>query len=117
MKINNVELEDVDIFDVDTAEKYEEAVKKVQEEAAASKLIEDISLSAMIRKQCNAVFNCFNTIFGEGTDKTVFGDKVNLMICLKAFEELIVNVNEQKKELEKLTSKYSPNRAQRRDKK
>ena len=117
MKINNVELEDVDIFDVDTAEKYELAVKKVQEEAAASKLIEDISLSAMIRKQCSAVFDCFNTIFGEGTDKKVFGQKVNLMTCLKAFEELIVNVNEQKKELEKLTSKYSPNRVQRRDKK
>ena len=116
MKINNVELEDVDIFDVDTAEKYEEAVKKVQKESEESKQLEDISLSAMIRKQCNAVFDCFNTIFGEGTDKKVFGQKVNLMTCLKAFEELIVNVNEQKQELEKLTDKYSPNRAQKRAK-
>lgn len=114
MKINNVELEDIDIFDADTAEKYEIAVKKVQEEAAASKLLESIRLSEAIRKQCNAVFNCFNTMFGDGTDRKVFGNKVNLMICLKAFEELIIHVNEQKKELEKLTNKYSPNRAQKR---
>ena len=117
MKINNVDLEDLDIYDVDTAEKYEIAVKKVQEEAEESKKLEDTGLSAMIRMQCNAVFNCFNTIFGEGTDKKIFGAKVNLMTCLKAFEELIENVNEQKKELEKLSNKYSPNRAQKRARK
>lgn len=117
MKINNVELEDLDILDADTAEKYEIAVKKVQKEAEESKVLENTSLSAMIRKQCNAIFDCFNTIFGEGTDKKVFGQKVNLMTCLKAFEELIEIANEQKKELEKLTNKYSPNRIQRRAKK
>lgn len=117
MKINGVELEDIDIFDADTAEKYEIAVKKVQEEAVQSKSLEVTSLSGAIRKQCNAVFNCFNTMFGDGTDRKVFGSKVNLMICLKAFEELIVHVDEQQQEVEKLANKYSPNRAQKRAKK
>jgi hypothetical protein len=117
MKINNVELEDIDIMDADTAEKYEEAIKKVQKESQESNELKDLNLSDVIRKQCNMVFDCFNSIFGEGTDKKVFGYKVNLITCLKAFEELIEYANEQKKELEKLTSKYSPNRAQRRDKK
>ncbi|WP_460377777.1 DUF6673 family protein, partial [Paraclostridium bifermentans] len=35
----------------------------------------------------------------------------------KAFEELILQVNEQKKEIEKISNKYSPNRASRRSKK
>lgn len=114
MKINNVELEDIDILDADVAETYENALEKVITETNQT---EELSISASIRKQCNAVFNCFNTIFGEGTDKKVFGNKVNLMTCLKSFEELVEHANKQKEELEKLTEKYSPNRAQRRTKK
>ena len=120
MKINNVELEDIDIFDADVAEKYEEALGKVEKEAKKIQNAEEpkkLSLSDSIRKQCASVFDCFNTLFGEGTDKKIFGNKTNLMVCLKAFEELVVNVDEQKKELDKMTDKYSPNRLQRRTKK
>ena len=117
MKINNVELEDIDIMDADVAEKYEEAVKKVQKEAEESKKSEYTNLSAMIRAQCNAVFNCFNTIFGEGTDKKVFGEKVNLIICLKALEELITIIDAGREEVQKFANKYSPNRAKRRSEK
>lgn len=114
MKINNVELEDMDIMDVDVAEKYEVALRKVQNEAKKIKETEGITLSSIIRTQCNAVFDFFNKICGDGTDKKIFGDKVNLIICLKAFDEVIEYVNEQQKEIEKLTNKYSPNRAQKR---
>ena len=120
MKINNVELEDMDIYDLDTAEKYEGALEKVRKEAEETKNTEVVggtALSFAIRKQCNSVFDCFNAIFGEGTDKKVFGDKTNLMVCLKAFEELVLHADEQKKEMEKMTNKYSPNRAQKRAKK
>ncbi|MFA6867429.1 MAG: DUF6673 family protein [Clostridia bacterium] len=120
MKINNVELEDLDIFDLETAEKYEDALGKVikeSKETEGTELVEGTALSSTIRKQCNSVFKCFNTIFGEDTDKKVFGNKTNIMVCLKAFEELVLQVDEQKKELDKMTSKYSPNRVQRRSKK
>lgn len=114
MKINGVELQDLDIFEADTVEKYEGALEKV---VNGAKETESLKSSVAIREQCNLVFDCFNTLFGEGTDKKIFGNKVNLLTCLKAFEELVEYTGEQKKELEKFTSKYSPNRAARRKKK
>ena len=114
MLINGVELEDIDVFDADIAERYENALEKVVED---NKNVDGIKVSIIIRQQCNAVFKLFNTMFGEGTDKKVFGDKVNIVTCLKAFEELVEQVNIQKQEVEKMASKYSPNRAARRNNK
>lgn len=113
MKINNVELEDLEIFDADVAERYEKALETVIEK---TKKLEGLKTSAVIRKQCEFIFDLFNTLFGEGTDVKIFGGKCNLIICMKAFEELIEYCNEQKQEVEKMASKYSSNRAQRRKK-
>jgi hypothetical protein len=114
MKINNVELQDIDVLDLEVAEKWEKALEQVEDIA---KTIEGMKVSESIRTQCNAIFDVFNTLFGEGTDKKVFGDKVNLLTCLKAFEELVTQINSQSTEVEKMASKYSPNRANRRNKK
>ncbi|ADL50002.1 DUF6673 family protein [Clostridium cellulovorans] len=113
MIINNVELIDIDIFDVEVAEKYENALKEV--ETVASK-VKDMKLSESVRTQCESIFKVFNILFGEGADKKIFGDKMNLLTCIKAFEELVVQVNDQKSAIEEIASKYSPNRAQRRKK-
>ena len=114
MKINGVELENIDIYDLEVAEKYENALKNVEEVCSTA---DGKGLSEGIKIQCNAIFDFFNEIFGEGTDKKVFGNKVNLVTCLKAFEECVLQVNEQKKEIEKISNKYLPNRAARRSKK
>ena len=117
MKINGVELEDMDIYDLETAEKYEFAIAQFQKVTGESKSTAGEGkkvLSSVIRKQCNSVFDCFNTIFGEGTDKKIFGNRTNLMVCLKAFEELAIYANNQKSEMEEMGNKYSPNRAQKR---
>lgn len=111
MIINGVELEDLDIYDLEVAERYEKALAKVRELSTKDN---SKSLSEGIKFQCNIIFDFFNTVFGEGTDKDIFGNKVNLMTCMKAFEEIVLKVNEQKKEIEKLSNKYSPNRATRR---
>ncbi|WP_461206927.1 DUF6673 family protein [Clostridium sp. DL1XJH146] len=113
MIVNNVELEDISIFDADVAEKYENALIEVEEKI---KKTEGMKVSESIRFQCTVIFNVFNELFGEGTDKKVFGHKVNLLVCLKAFEELVLSFNSQKQELAKISKKYSPNRAQRRAK-
>lgn len=109
MIINKVEVGELDIFDADVMETIENALVKVQEEADKSV---NLKLADGIRKQCKSIFNCFNTLFGEGTDKKIFGDKVNLLICLTAFEELVDNINSKQYKLNKLSSKYI-NRAKR----
>lgn len=114
MKINNVELEDLDILDLEVAEKYE---KMLEQAKGIAKKAEGMGLAESIRTQCNGIFEVFNTLFGEGTDKKVFHDKVNLLTCLKAFEELVTQMNAKNAEVERLANKYSPNRAQRRNKK
>ncbi len=114
MKINNVELQDIDILDLEVAEKWEDALERVE---GVAKSIEGMKVSESIRIQCNAIFDVFNTLFGEGTDRKVFGDRVNLLICLKAFEELVTHMSAKNSEVEKMASKYSSNRVQRRSKK
>ncbi|WP_346935308.1 DUF6673 family protein [Clostridium sp.] len=114
MKINGVELQDIDILDLEVAEKWEQALEHVE---GIAKPIEGMKVSESIRTQCNAIFDVFNTMFGEDTDKKVFGDKVNLLTCLKAFEELVTHISAKNSEVEKIASKYSPNRATRRNKK
>lgn len=111
--VNGVDLGQYDIFDADQAEKYE----KVLDEASKPIKAEGLKTSAVIRKQCEIVFNVFNSLLGEGTDKKVFGDRVNIRVCLEAFASLVEQINSQKEEVDKLTAKYSPNRAQRRSKK
>lgn len=117
MIINKVEIGQLDIFDADSSEKYEKTIDKVIKESEDSK---GLKLSAAIRKQCNAVFNCFNELFGEGTAKKIFGDRVNLLTCLKAFDELKNGISEQieqsEMELATISSKYTSNRAKRKAK-
>lgn len=92
MIINGVELECFDTADADVMEHYESALNKVTKEIRnldGSKYTK----SQAIRKICQAIFSLFNELFGEGTDRKVFGDKVNMNICLNAYYELIENVN------------------------
>ena len=112
MIINNVELEDLDLMDADIAEKYENALYIMQEKATDTK--EGLSLAQIIRKECNLVFDFFNAVFGEGTDKKVFGNRTNYKECLEAFEQFIKYVGENKKDIDKIMGKYSSNRTSRR---
>ena len=85
MKINNVELQDLDFMDLETIEKIEQAQATYMEK---SKKNDFNKYSEMIRYNCELVFDLFNTIFGEGTDVKVFGNRCNLMDCVKAVTDL-----------------------------
>lgn len=117
LTINGVELE-FDIFDLDTAEAYEDGMELVQKTAASAP--KNKSLTDVIQVQCQAVFDFFDMVFGEGTSGTVFGNRMNLMHCLKAFEQVVKHVDLQMKEAEEIKNKYAKrkqeqgNRAQRR---
>lgn len=113
IKVNEIELGELDVYDLEVAEKIEKELKKVDQ---VSKSLEGMHLTEIIKTQCAAIFEFFNTIFGEGTDQKVFGDKVNLVTCLEALDELVSQIRNQKERVEKISNKYSPNRVQRRKK-
>lgn len=112
MIINNVELEDIDLLDADMADKYEGALSVMKEKTIESK--EGLSLGDVIRRECNLVFDFFNDVFGQGTDKKVFGNKTNYKECIEAFEQVMKYAGENKKEIDKIMGKYSSSRASRR---
>lgn len=109
MKILNVEIGELDIFDLEVAEQYEKGLAEIQ-----NKDYNLETLSEIIKAQCTDVMNLFNKLFGEGTDKKIFGNKTNLKLCLQAFEELVENVNRQGEELSNsVVNKYSNARTKR----
>lgn len=114
MIINGVELADLDVYDLEVAEKFDKGLKRVAE---AGKNLEGLSMPETIKVQCNAIFKFFNEFFGEGTAEKIFGDKVNLVTCLKALDEFVSQVRRQRERIEEISNKYSPNRAARRNKK
>lgn len=117
IKINDVDLE-FNALDAGTAEKIEVSMERVKirvEEIHADK---SLKLSQGIRAICSTVFECFNTIFGAGTDKKVFGDSCDMGKALDAFGQLKFQLEQsQTKFITDLTAKYTPNRAARRAKK
>ena len=70
--------------------------------------------AAGIRRQCGIVFDFFDDLFGEGTHRQIFGEKVNLGICLDAFKEFTDLVNAQKDAMAAKVQQYTPNRETRR---
>ena len=104
MLIGGKEFE-MDVFEAGTAEKLENGLKKVQ--AACAPAQEAQNASDIIRAQCAAVFELFDSLFGEGTSKDVFGEKVSLTAALDAFDALIAEINRQKAEMTARTEKYA----------
>ncbi|WP_321833418.1 DUF6673 family protein [Clostridium butyricum] len=101
MKINNVEIEDLDLMDADVAEKFEKATNDLQEKEK----LQDFTgkgLAEIIRIQCTLIFDFFNDVWGEGTDKKIFGNKTNYRICEKAFKDVVEYAMNQKNEVLKV---------------
>lgn len=108
--INEVELE-LDMMDADVAERVESAMEKVNTESSKIAANPSLKLSESIRLGCRAVFECFNTIFGEGTDEKIFGNQSNLSKCLIAIGELRAQITQSTdRSLEEINAKYLPNR-------
>ena len=119
MKILDFET-DFNFNDADDMERLENAVE-VTEKKLNSLNVEGKKTSQVIREGCRAIFDCFNLIFGEGSDKEIFGTKTNLNLCIKAFKDLMKAKEEQESkfeaEMQNIDKKYNPNRVARRAKK
>lgn len=116
---------DIDAVDLDFETNFEKYYQEMIEE------INSISPSGLrsnrIIKYCTSVFQFFNNLFGEGTDKKMFGDKTNMRVCDAAIEALAESIsksldefNKQSEEgIKRIENAFAPkqNRAQRRAKK
>ena len=100
LKINNVELE-LDLYDADVMDKYTEALNKLNEKEK-NKKTKGLSNGDIIRQECRFVFDFFNDLFGEGTDKKIFGNKTNYKQCVEALEQGIKYSANISKDLAKL---------------
>ena len=105
VNINGVELE-FDIYDLDTAKRYEAALKGLGTES--SELQPGASLVESIEKECNMTFQFLDLLFGEGTSNKVFGSKCNLNACLEAVEAVTTDVSRQRSALDDRVQKYIP---------
>lgn len=91
MIINGVEIQCFDTADAVVMEHYESVINKVTE--TIKSIDSKITKSQYIRILCQTIFEAFNELFGEGTDRKIFGDSVNMNICLNAYYDLIDGVN------------------------
>lgn len=101
--INGTELE-LDVTDADQLEAIEAAMKSVSE-AMDNYDLSQMTAPDMIRAQCRAVFEAFNMIFGDGTDRAVFGGKCSLVEAMVAFGRLVGEIENSKKLARDMVSK------------
>lgn len=114
-EVNGVQL-DFNLFEAETNEAYEEAYQNTLNEL--EKVKEEESGAESLRIMCNAVKDCFDCIFGPGTGDEVCGQNSDFLKCMDAYEALTDEAIRQRgildEKIQKVTTKYQGNRAQRR---
>lgn len=117
LNMNGYEFE-FDLFDFETAQKYEGALSKTVERLDECKELN--LLSESIKMQCDTVRDCIDDIFGKGQGIRVCGEKYNLTNHLNAFESLVKEALRQREEHDGRAKKYmfpQQSRVQRRSSK
>ena len=96
-----------DFFDADFIERYETATRDMHNKATDARDRKYEKVADAFREQCAVAREYFDRIFGEGTSKDLFGDKMNLRNHMEAIAELTECVAGAKKEINDLTNKYT----------
>lgn len=78
----------------DAAEKYSSKIQSVPRDGKASQIIMNI---------CTVFYDVFDSLFGAGTSKKMFGDTNSVGLCTKAFKMLIDIMNDYSKSLESIS--------------
>lgn len=114
-RYNDIELE-LDISDAETIELYEKTFEQMQKEVKS--LPTTGRKSEIVSAYCKTLRNVFDRLFGDGTSDKMFGTRNNAVQITAAYESFLEFVSAQNKELDniqnRIVSRYSPNRAQRR---
>lgn len=105
---------DIDVLDVDYMERKEKYSKEFAEKL---KTINTGSEVQDVKLQCQYCHEMYDKVLGEGTSDKLFKGKLNIIACLKVFDELQEQEREQSVLLDEYANKFNPNRAARRAKK
>lgn len=88
------------VMNADHIQQWEDARKTVQEKYndIAEANPQEIGLQEyanLIRRACNAIFDLFDGILGEGTANELMGKECDFEVCIDAFGEFETAVQEQ----------------------
>lgn len=96
-----------DFFDADFMERYETATRDMHNKATDARDRKYEKVADAFREQCAVAREYFDRIFGNGTSKELFGDRMNLRDHMEAIAELTECAVGAKKEINDLTNKYT----------
>ncbi len=118
MKLEDIEV-NFSFTDADDVERFENAAKKVYEEAEKNKK-KEMNASEIIREECNIIEEFFNSVFGEGISNKLFNEKKDIVEHIKLFEDIVKAKVEATKDIQNIydnienSDRYKPNRETRR---
>ena len=118
MKLEDIEV-NFSFTDADDVERFENAAKKVYEEAEKNKK-KEMNASEIIREECNIIEEFFDSVFGEGISNKLFNEKKDIVEHIKLFEDIIKAKVEATKDIQNIydnienSDRYKPNRETRR---
>lgn len=108
---------ELDLQDVESVERYEEAFDKMGEEE--KKIPQDGKTSAHLKAYCTMFRHLFDNLFGEGSANKILGEKDNTRVATEAYESFLAFAAAQQTPIieaqNRIMNRYSPNRAQRRE--
>jgi hypothetical protein len=81
-------------------EKYESAVTEYQERITT--VSKDGKASEVMMRICDIFYDVFDSLFGKGASKKMFGKTNSVDLCVKAFKQLVNAMNDYSKTLELL---------------
>lgn len=118
MKLKDIEV-DFSFTDADDVARFENAAKKVYEEAEKNKK-KETSASEVIREECNIIEEFFDSVFGEGISQKLFEGKKDIVEHIKMFEDIVKAKVEATRDIQNIydnienADRYKPNRETRR---
>lgn len=118
MRIKDIEV-DFSFTDADDIERFENEAKKVEEIANNYKKRE-MSVSEIIREECNIIENFFDNVFEKGISQKLFKGKKDIAEHIKLFEDIVKAKVEATKDIQNVydnienVDRYKPNRETRR---
>ena len=104
-KWNNVGLE-VDFTDAGFMAKFENAYEIMLDDVKKVKKVG--KTSEIIRSECEIFFKFFDNLFGLGTSRKMFGNKVSMDLCLNAIDSLYAFREKEEQRYKALSNKYNP---------